>query len=244
MPIRKIPKNSRSVTGVLNGDKSIGPSEYESPLERDLYRILEFDLNVDRYEVQPVHVEFRRADGSLDEYTPDVVIHYRKDLLPAAWFKTQLVEVKPRKDLWEHWGELLPKVRAARRYAAERGWQFRILTEKEIRTPYLLNVKFLHPFRRQPSDGEAFGEIEKALVELRESTPEALLAMLRNTQMARAELLPELWRMVAEGYVLMDLTLPLTMQSPIWLPPADYKFSDWAKAAPPLYNHAPGRRSA
>lgn len=46
MPVRKIPKNYRFLTGVSFGNKCVGKSSFESPLERDLQILLEFDSDV------------------------------------------------------------------------------------------------------------------------------------------------------------------------------------------------------
>jgi len=61
--------------------------------------------------------------------------------------KNQLCEVKYRKDLALQWPKLKPKIRAARKYAKNEGWEFKIFTEKEIRTPYLENIRFLWSYR-------------------------------------------------------------------------------------------------
>jgi uncharacterized protein YchJ len=46
-------------------------------------------------------------------------------------------------DLRQHWTDYRPKFRAAGRYAQQRGWRFRLVTERHVRTPYLDNVKSL-----------------------------------------------------------------------------------------------------
>ena len=43
MPVRKIPKNYRNVTGVAAHRKADGPAMFESTLERDFIALLEFD---------------------------------------------------------------------------------------------------------------------------------------------------------------------------------------------------------
>ena len=42
MPVRKIPKNYRNVTGIAAHAKADGPAAYESTLERDFITLLEF----------------------------------------------------------------------------------------------------------------------------------------------------------------------------------------------------------
>ncbi len=129
--------NSRSVTGTVPG---IGA--YESTLERDLMEILRFDPEVQRVLPQPIRIEFVKPDGSKGECYPDGLIEFKPEhpLLPV------LYEVKYRADFRANWRELMPKFRAAKHFALARGWRFEVFTEREIRTPYLSNVKFLFPF--------------------------------------------------------------------------------------------------
>lgn len=74
---------------------------------------------------------------------PDFLVHFR---LPSD--VPMLVDVKFRREIFERWAELKPRLRAARAYARERGWIYRIKTEVDIRTPYLANAKFLLPYCR------------------------------------------------------------------------------------------------
>lgn len=216
MPVRKIPMNHRSVTGLHAGNPGEPATAFESTLERDLFTLLAFDLNVERYEEQPVRINYTGEDGKAHTYTPDALVTYRNDIIPAMWMKPLLIEVKYRQELRDCWRELLPKFRAAYRYARKRGWHFKILTEVEIRTPFLENAKFLLRYRREATSFDNDRQILSAMFELREATPEAVLAYLRKTPMAQAELLPNLWRLIALHEVGTDLTLPVTMRSRIW----------------------------
>lgn len=216
MPVRKIPMNHRSVTGRVARVDGSASTTFESTLERDLFILLDFDLNVAQFEEQPVRIEFLDSLGSLRTYTPDVLITYRSDIIPGKWMRPLLVEVKYRKDLWSDWQILRPKFKAAVRYAHAKGWQFKILTEQEIRTPCLDNAKFLRRFRSTETPFEISAQIREILYELRETTPECLLTALRTSRDAQAEILPFLWHLVAVREIGVDLTLPLTMQSQIW----------------------------
>ena len=95
MPIRKVPKNYRNVTGLAAAGKSTGPAQFESTLERDYLALLEFSQEVGRFEVQPLKVEWRDEQGVARSYTPDVLVEYRPDLGRPPW----LCEVNYRADL-------------------------------------------------------------------------------------------------------------------------------------------------
>jgi hypothetical protein len=56
MPVRKIPKNYLFVTGAYSSRKSEVMDQFESLLEKDYLLVLDFDDEVESFEVQPVRV--------------------------------------------------------------------------------------------------------------------------------------------------------------------------------------------
>lgn len=214
MPVRKIPPNRRSLTGMVASRKNERMVASESSLERDLLVRLEFDPVVERYEEQPVCIQYNDDDGRQHTYTPDVLIYYRADILPG--WSPLLCEVKYRANLLNDWKEIKPKVRAGRFHARQHGWRFKIFTEHEIRTPYLENAKFLRPYRRVALNEAEARLILDALDESVESDPEQLLTRIHQDPFKRAELLPTLWRLVSDSYIGVDLNQPLTMRSHLW----------------------------
>jgi hypothetical protein len=144
MPIRNIPKNYRNVTGVAANSKAEGKAMFESTLERDWLTLLQFSAEVESFEVQPVKIKWVDAEGKNHIYTPDVLVYYHQ-----AGIKPLLCEVKYRDELRENWTQFKPKFQAAYRYAKERGWRFKLITERRVRTTLLDNAKFLLPFTRR-----------------------------------------------------------------------------------------------
>lgn len=213
MPTRRIPKNYRNVTGVLASGKTDAPAQFESTLERDFYTVLEFAPEVAYYEVQPVSIAWHDGHRS-HRYTPDVLVDYREDLQPRR--PAMLCEVKYRSELREKWSELRPKFRSGVHYARRNGMRFKIITEVEVRTPYLANAKFLLPFRRATNDAGHTAMLLDAMHDLRQATPAALLAAVFRDEWHRATLLPSLWGLIASFRISTDLHAPLTMDSPIW----------------------------
>lgn len=211
MPVRKIPKNYRNVTGVSPHRKAVGAAQYESTLERDFLALLEFDLNVDVFEVQPVTIEWEDVNGKKRRYTPDALVHYKHAIAEPI-----LYEVKYRKDLKKNWSDLRPVFKAAIRYAKRNGWRFKLVTEVEIRTTYLSNVQFLLPFvRRGPQVEEHMDMLADKLTELHNSTPTQLLRAIFQDEWHQAELLPTLWYLVGTRQINVDMDQPLTMTSAI-----------------------------
>ena len=218
MPVKKIQKNYRVITGYVSSKKANGMSFFSGSLERDLYTLLDFDWNVARFEEQPVTIPYLDAQRMERSYTPDVLIRYQdgEAFPPAEGLKTVLAEVKFRQDLKTNWLEYKPKFRAARRYAKQRGWVFRLLTEREIRTPFLINAKFLRRFRDIQVDQNIYDRIIDQLQELRETDPESLLIALSDDKWERARMIPHLWYLVARKRVGSDFMEPLNMRSRIW----------------------------
>jgi len=181
----------------------------ESTLERDWLILQEFDSSVERYEEQPVRIEYRDENGRRCYYTPDLLVFYNDGKLPL------LCEVKYRGELKQKWKEMKPKIRAARVYAREKGWRFRVFTEREIRTPFLANAKFLRHHRRAEPDDQLQTMIFEKLRKMRRATPSRLMNALHRDPLKRAEMIPVLWYLVAIRQIHADLTQPLTMNTPI-----------------------------
>lgn len=205
-PARTIGMNSRSVTGTLAG---IGM--YESTLERDLMELFRFEPEVLCISPQPVRIDYLKPDGQPGKYFPDGLIEFKPEfsLLPI------LYEVKHRSDFRKDWRELMPKFRAAKQFASANGWRFEVFTEREIRTPYLLNVKFLFPFLGRKFPESITSWVLQVLSDLGEADPDFLLCALCKDKDNRAELIPVIWHLVATEAIDCDLDVPLTMRSKI-----------------------------
>lgn len=216
MPVRDIPLCHSSVAGVVPSQKNNRLHAFESSLERDMLLLLEFDTNVRMFEEQPVRIEFVDEAGKLRTYTPDLLVYYRGDRPPGMWFKPRLIEVKYRENLWANWAILKPKFRAAVRFAATHGWEFKIMTEREIRTQYLENVRFLLRYRWAAVEPGYMVRLRELLEHLPTTTPAEIIQLAARDLTKQAEYLYALWHMVAVQQVGVELTHKLTMQTPIW----------------------------
>jgi hypothetical protein len=217
MAVRQIRANYRSVTGLVAANQTARSTAYESTLERDFIKHLLFNKNVLEHEEQPLTIDFTDSNGKKRRYTPDLLIYYRKDAVTTKDWRPLLAEVKYRSDLFQHWAELKPKIRAARSYARECSWDFAIVTEQELRTPYLTNITFLLEFRKHSVDQVLTEVLLEAMARLSPATPASALTFLSNDATRKATLLPTLWQLIANGSIGTDLEQRLTMSSPIWL---------------------------
>lgn len=213
MPVRKIPKNYRNVTGIAAHSKADGKAMFESTLERDFITLLEFDPAIETFEVQPLTLNWIDAKKKSRLYTPDVLATFK----PHGNRCKTLYEVKYRSELSKKWQELRPKFRAAVKFARTQGWRFKIITEIEVRTPLLDNARFLLPFVRQgPAEEMHMDLLDEQLRRLQRSTPAELLAAVFQDEWNQAGLLPTLWYLVGTRQIATDLESKITMTSPIW----------------------------
>lgn len=212
MPVRKIPKNYRNVTGIASRSKATGKAMFESTLERDFLNLLEFESFVASFEVQPVSIVWLDSDNRSRRYTPDVLVFFK-----GTPRKPVLYEVKYRSELKEKWPVLKPKFKAAVRYAREKNWLFKIMSEKEILGQKLENIKFLLPYIRRGPHAEGDMDIlDNALFAVRNSTPGQLLQDICQDEWNRAKLLPTLWYLIGTHQIGFNIHQKLTMQTPIW----------------------------
>lgn len=210
LPVRDIGISTRGVTGGVPGF-----GKYESTLERDLMELLRFDPNVDRFLPQPLTIEFRDRDGNVRSYTPDGLIYFKQS--SSMTEVPLLFEVKYRADFRKDWKVLIQKFRAAKAYGLNQGWRFAVFTEREIRTTYLDNAKFLWLYREQVPPSEMASLLLQTLRDLEEADPELLLCALCHDKSNRARMIPVIWHLVSTGIIGCDLTTPLTMHSRIWV---------------------------
>src|SRR6266581_6966395 len=82
MPVRIIPKNYRSLTGLVSNTRTQSMTAFESSLERDFLLLLDFDPDVEFYEEQPVRIVYQDDHGRCRTYTPDVFVRYRTAAKP------------------------------------------------------------------------------------------------------------------------------------------------------------------
>lgn len=223
MPVRRIPPSHRSLTGRVAGAKCVGEAAFESTLERDLLLVLEFAPVAAVYEVQPVRIPYVDERGRARTYTPDVLIHRQHP--DGSSLAPLLCEVKYRTDVKRYSAVerrvVVAKFRAARRYARERGWCFRLLTERHIRSPYLQNARFLLPFRTHPARTERLARIVRRVEERGSEPADQLLAAVaegpgRGAHSDYSWCIPGLWHLLATGQLVADYTVPLTMQTAIY----------------------------
>ncbi|MFV0889647.1 TnsA endonuclease N-terminal domain-containing protein [Metapseudomonas otitidis] len=223
MPVRKIGPSSYTNTGYIPSSKGSRVQRSESMLEQQFFTLLDYDRRVRGYQAQPFKIRWRAPNGRWRDYTPDVIVSYTEEAqAQEPWLKPTVYEVKTRKELSAKWSELRPKFRAAFAWARRYGCRFKIITDTEIRTPYLENVEHFMHYRcfrlgQQPDAGAKQLRILKALLEGQGDTPRAVLESIAVSMQDHAELIPWLWNLITQELVGADLSQPFDMFSPIWI---------------------------
>lgn len=209
--VRPLRPAHRALTGrvVLDTGKTAG---YESSLERDWLIALDFDWRVKRIQEQPYSLNFVH-DGRQYRYTPDILAEF--DDGRTHW--TVVYEVKSYEDLKTNWAMLRPRFKAALKDCLRRDWMYRIVSERDIRTVYVNNAKFLRRYRDLPAQEMHLQALLYSLPALGPTTPQALLAATWGDTERRMAAIPEMWRLVANRRIGISLQEPLTMASNIWM---------------------------
>jgi hypothetical protein len=188
--------------------------DFESNLEHDFIYRLDVDPTIVHLESQPVEIPLVGLGGA-QHYTPDFLVHGRSAVdKPVGW----LYEVKYLDDLLIDWADLKPRFAAAGQYALERDLIFLVLTEYEIRTPYLDNAKRLWDYCRRPACQSDQARILQSAIRSGRSTLGELLSTLDDLNLEeRSPYVIALYQLLAERRIKTDLESPLTLSSDVWM---------------------------
>ena len=132
---------------LINPEKYIGNKNairYLSSYELTCDKFFDTNPSILKWSSEPMRIPYiKPTDGNVHYYLPDYWIQYKKR---DGTILQELIEVKPQKQtrksrrknpkqkLYEDitYAINLSKWQAARKYAKDRGWNFRIITEKDI----------------------------------------------------------------------------------------------------------------
>jgi hypothetical protein len=209
-PVRKIGPGYRSITGKHPSQKSQTILQFESSLERDFLTLLEFDEEVDYYGVQPLTIFYSHNEKPA-RYTPDVMVYYLPDLNK----KPGLFEIKYQADLLEKTDFYEAKFNAAAEYAFTNNYEFTVITEKNIRTDYLKNIKFLSRYYKNFINPTLSTIVFTSIVKNAAVTPQAVIQSLPDKE--KANTLYTIWQMLARKILCCDMEKQITMSSKIWV---------------------------
>jgi hypothetical protein len=202
MAVRKIPKNHLVVTGSFASSKNVHMDAFESLLEKEYMLLLDFDDQVERFDTQPITIP---VPGILKGYTPDVLVYYRPETSTGQRRKPLLTEIKHSDDLRRNAGKYEAKFAAAEKYALDSGWEFRITTETDIRTPKLANIKFLREYRNVAPAEKDIARVLSLMDDAGgRASPDRLIDQLADDIADRLHWIPVIWHTVVTRQVNVD----------------------------------------
>lgn len=138
MPVRKVSSRGGNIIGRFPSLKMQRMVAFESLIERDYLYILDYEQDVEWFEEQPLTIEYQHDEKSL---------HYTADFHLIEGGQDVLVECKPYTLVGKEENQL--KFHAARAWCTRQGWEFRVVTDQEIRTGFRLeNIKLLTRYVR------------------------------------------------------------------------------------------------
>jgi hypothetical protein len=209
MAVRRVTHHGGNIIGKFPSLKMGRMICFESAIERDYVYLLDFEANILSFDEQPFTIEYQ-YDGKTLHYTPDFHIVY-------ADHRNALTECKPS-NLVES-DDNQRKFKVARAWCAERGWDFHVVTDTQLRTGYRLqNIKSLTGYARHrlppQIQGRVYAALEAASIQLTVGDVARFLVP-QNPVFALAWI----WYLAFHHQVMIPLeAAPVSLQSPITLP--------------------------
>ena len=200
MPVRKLQKSYRNVTGLFYSNRLRRLVQFDSMLERDFILILDLHPSVRWFAEQPMRIPWVDEAGARQTYVPDFRITFRGGVfLGRQTRRPWLVETKYRGDLLENWERIKPKVRAGFGEAAQRRLTFHIVTETDISGHPLENAKFLRKFVNSDVPPELIRVLLDRLTGGFQTTPAILLGKVSTSDIEKSSLDQALWTAISHG---------------------------------------------
>ncbi|WP_022670407.1 heteromeric transposase endonuclease subunit TnsA [Hippea alviniae] len=210
-PVRDIPIQSFSVSGKFPSIKNQRTVYYESQLELDFIYHLEFSPEVESYLEQPCKI--KSPTGKF--YIPDFLVVFKN----STSYKPLLVEIKSTEDIEKNFERLSVKFKTLREYAFGNGYDFKIITDKELKTTRTKNYRFLYGYiNPQPKDAEFVSEILQLVKEHQPIKIEEIIRIFnKENPHKRAVCLSCLWHLIATSVLRVNLDENIAEQSKVFL---------------------------
>ncbi len=176
----------------------------ESLNEKNCFRLLDFDSDVIDYREQPFKILYI-AYGEKHHYTPDIEV-IRK-------YKKQIVEVKPFDKLNDE--ESIRQFEVGRRYALESGYEYIVMTEREIYGQLLDNIEFLYRYARQGEVPFPYRLETKKIVNSVESITIERLSKQLQVLDRKINPLPYIYALIYQGEIFADLNDTICVKSKV-----------------------------
>ena len=218
MKKRKIGYTYGSVSGHFSFRK-LKSIAFESTLERDFLRLLEFNDSVSDIVGQPFTLEYTNNNGVKTKYTPDFLVHFNEPdaSLSKIQRKSLLVEVKPKDKLSKEFAKYRERFKIAVKYAQSNDMIFKIYDESRIRNPYLKNIIFLKRYKLLPYSKTDEDNILSYVNAVGDISIINILEYLYITKEQKSIALGQIWNMLAKKKLLCHFGEELNKQTIVWI---------------------------
>jgi len=215
-PVRKrrMLIKSQSITGVVPMNEKEAGVWFESALERDFVQLTKYNPDVYSIKEQPIRIKYN-LNGKNKFYTPDFLVVFKEESARKNW----LVEIKYENEIRENFHEFKPRFKAAKLYCSNEGWEFKVFTEKFIRTPLLENINFLSRYNYNDVDPNCYQYVVDTIRNLGTSTPEEFMLTVKDADYnLKGRCLYALWYAIKQEYIGCDIiNQNLSMETLIWV---------------------------
>ena len=218
MPVRKLKKSYRNVTGMYYSSRLHRLVQFDSILERDFIQILDIHPSVRSFAEQPMKIAFFDADGLERVYVPDFHVTFSGgQFLGRHVGRPWIIEIKCRHDLETNWRQIALKLRAGVRVALNNQFTFHVLTESVLAGAQLANAKFLRRF----ANSEPSAEVTRMILAQVRRPGGVTIGQIRSASPIHrySHLIDQaLWIALARGIVCADMEAPFSPETRLWMP--------------------------
>jgi hypothetical protein len=196
-PARKMrpKKNLNSYRGKMSSIKNGAMIDWESLLEKDFIKFLEFDPMVETYEWQPIEINYS-YNNKERSYYPDFRVNTRSK-------KINLCEVKPLNKVNDE--KNLIKFEVGKLFCKENDWILSVFSEDKIRQGFLIeNLDFLRNYPEIRTKDSIISYLDVLLEEIGPCS----IVELKSTAMQKLdepEIYMNLFYMIYKQYIKADL---------------------------------------
>jgi len=185
----------------------------DSYLEKDFFIQLDFDPAVIAWRAHPFQISYLYR-GRLRRYTPDALVLRRK----VSGIVYQVVEVTSSYLLAKD--EVARAIEVGERFCSDKGWEYRVVTEKEVRSGHFLeNIKRIRRYRRQRPPLQYLLAIREGLNSMGKQASIADLADAVK-RLNTDHIIPYIYLLLYNRELFADLQSPLTRGTLVGVTPA------------------------
>lgn len=214
-PVRKrrMLIKSQSITGIVPMNEKEAGVWFESALERDFVLLTRYNPDVENIEEQPLRIQYIQ-DSKSKHYTPDFLVSFKEGSGHRNW----LCEIKYESELRENFHIFKPRFKAAKEYCQKEGLEFKIFTEKHIRTNALKNLNFLSRYNYNDLDPNSYQYVMNTVKDLGTTSPAEFMLTVQNADFnLKGRCLYALWYAIKLDRIGCNLAVEeLSMDSQIW----------------------------